>query len=267
MCDPPLRGSTQVNDVRLSYLDWGGLGPNCLLLHGITSNARTWWRLAPALVNLGFRTVALDMPGHGDSAETADHRIEAQAELVAGFVRQSRLAPVTVIGHSWGGAIALGLASEHAELVARVVLMDPALTMSADDGHKSLTMFSRGLGAAVEKNSAALRTQNPDWLDQDIHWKAEAMLQCRADAVAGFFTKSGNWNLTPSLAAVVAPLLLLVADPTYTILSVTTRTAAEQVLASTRSHITSVAGTSHNMYRGAGFEPTLDALTRWLQSE
>ena len=38
-----------------------------MLLHGITSNAQAWWRVAPRLVGLGFRVVAFDMPGHGHS--------------------------------------------------------------------------------------------------------------------------------------------------------------------------------------------------------
>ncbi len=173
-----------------------------------------------------------------------------------------------MLGHSWGGAVAVALAaSQDAGLVERLVLMDPALTMSADVGHKNAAVFSRGLGAPVEASADALRIQNPDWHEQDIYWKAEALLQCRPSAVTGFFTKSGEWNLTPSLSAVKAPVLLLIADPAATILSVSVRSAAEQALTKTGDRMILVPGTSHNMYRGAGFEPTCAALTRWLQSE
>lgn len=266
MGNAPARGSLLVGGIRVSYLDWSGTGSRCLLLHGITSNARTWWRLAPELVTAGLHTVALDMPGHGESGESTDHRIEALADLVAGVIRQLEFAPVTVVGHSWGGAVALALSVlKHADLVDRVVLMDPALTMSADVGRNNVAAFSRGLGATMEANFSVLRAQNPDWDDQDIHWKAEALLQCRADAVEGFFTKSGDWNLTPRLAAVKVPLLLLVADPAATILSTTTRTIAEQALVRPIGRMIVVPETSHDMYRGAGFAPTRAALMRWLQ--
>jgi len=54
---------------RFHYVSWGPEHnelPSALLLHGITSSAQSWVRVAPALANR-YRVYALDMRGHGDS--------------------------------------------------------------------------------------------------------------------------------------------------------------------------------------------------------
>ncbi|MGQ9928168.1 MAG: alpha/beta fold hydrolase [Chloroflexaceae bacterium] len=71
------RGYLTLGSVRLSYLDWGGAGPPALLLHGITSSAATFWRVAPALRAAGHRVIALDMPGHGESDVSPAHDLES----------------------------------------------------------------------------------------------------------------------------------------------------------------------------------------------
>jgi pimeloyl-ACP methyl ester carboxylesterase len=261
----PRRGSLQAADARLSYLEWGSEGPSALLLHGITSNARTWWRVAPRLVELGYRVVAFDMPGHGQSGETADHRIESVAHLISQAASQLRMDRMLVIAHSWGGAVALAMAARPAAPVARVVLIDPALDLTAEVGKTRVRNFTKGIGSPADTLAPSIAQANPDWHVEDVRWKAEAMEHCRADAVIGFFTKSGDWDLTPKLAEVRVPLLLLVADPAATIINPDTRSGAQKHLRAP-SRMVTIPNTTHNMYRGAGYEPTLASITDWLGS-
>src|SRR5437764_14398638 len=72
----PRRGQVQAGGMIFSYLEWGKSGAPLLLLHGITSSARGWWRVAPEPVALGYHVYALDMPGHGHSQLLDVHRIE-----------------------------------------------------------------------------------------------------------------------------------------------------------------------------------------------
>jgi pimeloyl-ACP methyl ester carboxylesterase len=264
---PPRRGSLQARSTRLSYLQWGSEGPDVLLLHGVTSNAQTWWRVGPRLVQLGFRVVAFDMPGHGHSGETADHRVESVAQLIAEAAAGLGMERMLLIGHSWGGAVALAMAARAAERVTRLVLIDPALNLTAEVGKTRVPTFTKGIGSSIDVLAPAYAQANPDWHEQDVHWKAEAMQQCRAEAVIGFFTKSGDWDLTPKLAEVKVPLLLLVADPLATIIDAGTRGRAEPHLGRESARMVIVPKTSHNMYRGAGYEPTLAAITDWLASK
>ena len=106
----PRRHTLQAGGRRISALEWGGAGQAVLLLHGITSSARTWWRTGATLAQRGYHVYALDLPGHGQSDETDDHRIEALAGLVSEAVAPLGLERPHLIGHSWGGAVALALA-------------------------------------------------------------------------------------------------------------------------------------------------------------
>lgn len=260
----PKRGSVQASGTVLSYLEWGSQGRHALLLHGITSNARTWWRVGPRLLQAGFHVFAFDMPGHGYSGETADHNIESLATLIANAGAALGMQRMLLVGHSWGGAVALAMAARAAEIgLERVILIDPALRLTAESGKTRIPVFTKGIGSSANTLSPGIAAANPDWHEQDVHWKAEAVQQCRMEAVVGFFTKSGDWDYTPKLAQVKVPLLLLIADPAGTIIDPDTRTAAESNLpASARLQV--VRGTTHNMYRGAGYEPTLAAIAGWL---
>ena len=262
----PHRGGLQVGGTRLSYLQWGGEGRDALLLHGITSNAPTWWRVAPQLAGLGFRVTAFDMPGHGQSGETADHRIESVARLITEAAQQLGMDRMLVIGHSWGGAVALAMTARPSTRVERLVLIDPALNLTAEVGKTRVPIFTKGIGSSIDALAPAFAQANPDWHAEDVRWKAEAMQQCRAEAVIGFFTKSGDWDLTPQLAEVRVPLLLLVADPPATIIDAKTRSAAQGHLRAESARMVVVPNTTHNMYRGAGYEPTVALITDWLGS-
>ncbi|HKQ29588.1 MAG TPA: alpha/beta hydrolase [Burkholderiales bacterium] len=250
--------------MQLKYRKWGSEGPYALLLHGITSNAQAWWRVAPRLVELGYRVVAFDMPGHGNSRETTDHRIESVAESIAEAAADLGIDRMLLIGHSWGGSVALAMAARWPERVSRLVLIDPALSLTAEIGKTRIATFTKGIGSPAETLAPAIAQANPDWHEEDVRWKAEAMQQCRAEAVVGFFTQSGDWNLTPSLAELKVPVLLLVADPSATVIDAATRGVAQRQLDREGARMTIIPNTSHNMYRGAGYEPTMAAISDWL---
>src|SRR3954470_12139547 len=100
----PNRRQVQAKGMTFSYLEWGESGSPLLLLHGITSSARGWWRVAPELVALGYHVYAFDMPGHGQSQHTDAHRIDQIASRIGQALDQLQLATPVLIGHSWGGA-------------------------------------------------------------------------------------------------------------------------------------------------------------------
>lgn len=261
------RGFVQAGPTRLSFLDWGGAGPPALLLHGITSDATTLWRVAPALRGAGFRVVALDMPGHGQSDVSQGHTIDEIAGLAGALILALDLRDVALIGHSWGGATALALASgvhEARERLRRVVAVDPAVAMSASWGAERLPSYLEGVGAPDDEAARErVRRNNPAWLPQDVALKSAALQRVRAEQVRGFFTPPEDWSLAPRLAAVAAPLLILVADPAFSVIA-PERLAELRAALPANSTLTVIPGTNHNMFRGPGFEPTMAALLGWL---
>src|SRR5579864_90042 len=81
-------------------------------LHGITSSSLSWIRVAPRLA-MRTRVVAVDLKGHGDSDQpAAGYRLANQADEVASLVEALGLRSISLVGHSWGGAISAVLASQ-----------------------------------------------------------------------------------------------------------------------------------------------------------
>ena len=263
---PPIRHHIETEIARLSYLEWGGAGQPVLLLHGITSSARAWWRVAPALVERGYHVYALDMPGHGDSDAVADHRLDSLAALVGTLLHILDLKNVILIGHSWGGATALTLASGRHPLravLSRVTLIDPAMRMSATWGEETLPRFLHGIGMNPEDTLRPLRAANRKWHECDVVWKAAALQQCRTEMVRGFFLASGAWDLAPHLALVTVPLLLMVAAPTYTVVAPDIQDAAKQALRPGLGQLVTIPKSDHNIYRGE-YDAFMQVLMKWL---
>jgi pimeloyl-ACP methyl ester carboxylesterase len=257
----PVRGQVQGGGTTFSYLEWGKHGAPLLLLHGITSSARGWWRVAPELVALGYHVYALDMPGHGQSQLADVHQIDQIAGRIGQALGELHIAKPVVIGHSWGGAVALELAASIA--VTRVALVDPLLALTSERGALRLPTYLEGLGMPPDITLPAIRAANPDWHACDFVWKGEALQQCRADAVRGLFVGSGDWDLTPLFSRIHVPLLLLLADPEYTVIAPESLTVVEAALRPGLGEIKRVVGTNHNMFRG-GFALFMRVLQPWL---
>jgi len=106
-----------------------GQGDPILLVHGLGGSTYTWRHIAPALAR-DHRVIALDLKGFGRSEKPFDLAYSAidQALLVAGFVERRGLKGLTLVGHSFGGAVALIATLEinrrSPGRIRRLVLMD-----------------------------------------------------------------------------------------------------------------------------------------------
>jgi pimeloyl-ACP methyl ester carboxylesterase len=105
-----------------------GTGSPVLLLHGSgpgVSAAANWRLTIPALVAAGHRVIAPDQLGFGQTVPPEDHEYSVDSWLAHAVALLDTLGidKVSVIGNSFGGAMALRLASRHADRVDRLVLM------------------------------------------------------------------------------------------------------------------------------------------------
>ena len=81
--------------------------PLAVLVHGVTSSSRTWWRVGPALAGRGFGVLAVDLRGHGASPRAAAGLDVAD---LADDVAETVGGPVDLlVGHSLGALVALEL--------------------------------------------------------------------------------------------------------------------------------------------------------------
>ena len=114
--------------VKLYYSE-EGKGPPLLLIHGFGASTFTWRHIAPELA-LTHRVIAVDLKGFGQSDKPFDGRYSVfdQAALIAQLIEDKDLRDLTIIGHSFGGGVALRLALEadqrFAGRISKLVLLD-----------------------------------------------------------------------------------------------------------------------------------------------
>lgn len=111
---------------RLHYVDWGNPdAPPLLLLHGGRDHCRNWDWVARAL-SQDWHVIAPDLCGHGDSDWSPDgtYSIMSYVYDLAQLIHQLKLAPVTMIAHSLGGAIALRYTGLYPDAVRKIVAIE-----------------------------------------------------------------------------------------------------------------------------------------------
>jgi pimeloyl-ACP methyl ester carboxylesterase len=100
-----------------------------LLIPGAFSTYRDWNRMIPIL-SKHYRLLALDYLGVGDSDKPRsgfNYTIEEQANLIAGMIEKLQIPKVHVVGVSYGGMIALNLATRYPDRVGKVVCIEGAV--------------------------------------------------------------------------------------------------------------------------------------------
>lgn len=97
-----------------------------LAIHGLTGHGQRWQTLATRHLP-EFAVLAPDLIGHGRSSWAAPWSLDANVAALADVLDSDAGAPVVVVGHSFGGAVALNLAAARPDLVASLVLLDPAI--------------------------------------------------------------------------------------------------------------------------------------------
>ena len=95
-----------VGDIRLHYVADGD-GTPVLFLHGFPETSYSWRRQLPALAAAGFRAVAMDLRGYGQSSKPPEvdaYRLTELVRDVAGMATQ--IGARQIVAHDWGGIIA-----------------------------------------------------------------------------------------------------------------------------------------------------------------
>jgi len=119
----------EVDGLRLHHLDEGS-GPTVLCFHGEPSWSYLYRHMLDVLVAHDHRVVCPDLVGFGRSDKPTDpawYSYERHSETVTRHLEQIDLQDVTVVVQDWGGPIGLRWAVEHADQVARLVVMNTGL--------------------------------------------------------------------------------------------------------------------------------------------
>lgn len=119
-----------------------GEGSPVLLLHGFPDSSHLWRHQVPALVSAGFRAIAPDLRGFGESdrpAETESYGLPLILADVTGILDALGIERAQVVGHDWGAAVAWMLASFFPARVERLA----ALAVGHPDGYARVPIEQR----------------------------------------------------------------------------------------------------------------------------
>ncbi len=115
----------QTNGIRLAMREWAGNLRPILLLHGLSSNARTWEQVANHLATIGHCVVAVDQRGHGrsDKPEGGYDFATVTADL-RGLITALGLEQPLIAGQSWGGNVVLEFAARYPGVAHSISFVD-----------------------------------------------------------------------------------------------------------------------------------------------
>lgn len=209
---------------RFHYRVWAADRPpvaTVLFLHGGADSSAGWCRVASALAAGGTTALALDLRGHGGSVKPRPgaYGLRPLADDVAAFITAVHLDSPVLVGHCWGAAIALVLATgaycdRPPPVLAGLVLEELPDHMSFPAKPDVLA----GLLAAMRTPRELLERSPTAWYSQWHPVDREAMLDalCGTDPdIAASVVRDGAeaGALLPLLASVTVPTMLLIADP------------------------------------------------------
>src|SRR5215203_1033753 len=180
----------------LSYRESGRAdAPVTLLLHGFPESSFMWSDVMPAVADAGWRAVAPDFAGYGDSEPDPPGTWERHIESVERFRSELGIETCVLVVHDWGGLIGMRWACEHPDAVRALVISS---TGFFPDGKWD------GFGAVMRGSSSGMTDEAIDeyWRAYADDTRRRAQLELYR---SGDFAKLEGYDL----AALGVPALLL----------------------------------------------------------
>src|SRR5919108_1230389 len=167
----------------LSYRESGPAdGPVALMLHGYPESSFMWSGVMPAVADAGWRAVAPDLAGFGDSPPDPPGTWERRVESVERFRSELGIERCALVVHDWGGLIGLWWACEHPEAVRALVISSSGFFSDGKWHGLAKRMREPGTGeelmaAMTREGFAAVIKQASRAIGEDAadeYWKAFA---------------------------------------------------------------------------------------------
>lgn len=115
-----------VNNLKINYRI-AGSGPAILILHGWGSNSERWQRVGDTLAENGFKAIIPDLPGFGKSQTPSEPwGYQSYCEFTKSFAKNLNLEKFSLLGSSFGGALAMKYAAEYPQNIEKLFLVAAA---------------------------------------------------------------------------------------------------------------------------------------------
>ena len=172
-----------------------GDGPLVLLIHGFPEGWWSWRHQLPTLAAAGFRVVAVDVRGYGDSSRPAAveaYRMVSHVADTVAVVRALAADTAVVIGHDWGAPIASACALMRPDVFTAVGLLGVPYTPRAEMRPTEAFALAGG-----EEEFYVSYFQQPGRAEAEIHADIQAWLRGFYVALDGQSATSPNWFTIP----------------------------------------------------------------------
>ena len=240
-------GSVPYEHGRVAYRDFGGHGPAVMLLHGLGGNLAHWGRVAP-LLQERYRLIAIDLPSHGASTAPAVYSFDHDLGAVDEVRQRLSLDRPALVGHSYGGMLAVSLGASCPGDYRVVVNVD-GLGFALDTEREPESQTEE------LPTEASVNEGDAEWLEAEVSREVEeaASIGLRLDRDGEMVRRAfqlgddGRWHSSPTIDRFVEighfiEALRLI--PTYTASSCRTVTVLaehryapnEEAAASSRRH-------------------------------
>ncbi len=246
-------------------------GPVALMLHGYPQSSYMWRHALPAVAARGYRAIAPDFAGFGDSPPDPPGTWQRHVESVEAFRQELGLGPVALVVHDWGGLIGLRWACDHPDAVSALVISDTGFFSDGKWHGMAEGLRTEGQGEELVDNldrdafAQVLRSSSSAMDDEaiDEYFKCFADEQRRRGQLELY--RSGDFEeLRPyegCLGAMDIPSLLLWgADDPFA--PITGAKRFQDELADSRLVV--MEGTGHFVWDDAG-EKAAQELAEWLR--
>ena len=197
----------EINGRMMRYYQTGN-GENILFIHGSMGSVEDWETLYPLLKDR-YRVTAIDRPGMGFSGiESNDCTLDGNAKIVWEIIKKLDLKNVIIVGHSYGGAIALRMAIDYDKNIKGYLLLAPIGYMFDDPNAGiimktiSIPIYGEGVavllgpiigGGIIEKNLLRMMKGNEALFPENfISFRKE--LWNKAISTTTKARQSGNYN-------------------------------------------------------------------------
>lgn len=101
-----------------------GTGKSLLIIHGFLGTSDNWKSLATQYVQEGFQVHSVDLRNHGKSFHSDEFTYDLMSQDVFEYCKEHNLNSISIIGHSMGGKVAMLFATEHPEMVEKLIIAD-----------------------------------------------------------------------------------------------------------------------------------------------
>ena len=189
--------------MKLHTSTWGEptAARSAVLIHGVTSNALSWVRVGPALAAEGYYVVAVELRGHGSSPKADGHYA---LELMVGDLAESvPTEPTLLVGHSFGGVMAILSITRGVMRPVTLALEDPVLHFADKETPARLLKHDE---LHYPRDLEGILRANPRWLPIDAEGKLVSLAAVNWEHMRQVFSENAPWDLRPALRDVARRL-------------------------------------------------------------